>query len=48
MSDRSVTAIDIALKPDAGDGSPGRADNARLLKAYPEGFALDADPPSRT
>jgi 2'-5' RNA ligase superfamily len=42
MSDRPVTAIDIALKPDAAMVRHARADNARLLKAYPEGFALDA------
>ena len=42
MSDRTVTAIDIALKPDAAMVRHARADNARLLKAYPEGFALDA------
>ena len=41
MSDRSVTAIDIALKPDQAMIRRARADNARLLKAYPEGFALD-------
>jgi hypothetical protein len=41
MSDRSVTAIDIALKPDPAMIRRARADNARLLKAYPEGFALD-------
>ena len=35
-----VTAIDIALEPDAK--MIRQADNARLLKAYPEGFALDA------
>ena len=42
MSDRPVTAIDIALKPDAAMVRRARADNARLLKAYPGGFALDA------
>jgi hypothetical protein len=42
MSDHSVTAIDIALKPDAAMVRRAKADNARLLKAYPEGFALDA------
>jgi len=42
MSDHPVTAIDIALKPDAAMVRRAKADNARLLKAYPEGFALDA------
>ena len=40
--DNSVTAIDIALEPDATMVQHARADNARLLKAFPEGFALDA------
>jgi hypothetical protein len=42
MSNHPVTAIDIALKPDAAMVRRARADNARLLKAYPEGFALNA------
>jgi 2'-5' RNA ligase superfamily len=42
MSHHPVTAIDIALKPDRTMVRRARADNARLLKAYPEGFALDA------
>lgn len=37
-----VTAIDIALEPDAAMVQRAQADNARLLKAYPSGFALDA------
>jgi len=37
-----VTAIDIALEPNATMVRQAEADNARLLKAYPEGFALDA------
>lgn len=37
-----VTAIDIALEPDATMVRQTEADNARLLTAYPEGFALDA------
>jgi len=37
-----VTAIDIALEPDAKMVRQAEADNARLLKANPEGFALDA------
>src|SRR6266568_2556054 len=38
----AVTAIDIALEPDATMIQHAQADNARLLKAYPKGFALDA------
>jgi hypothetical protein len=38
----SVTAIDIALEPDATMIRKAQADNARLLKAFPKGFALDA------
>ena len=37
-----VTAIDIALEPDATMIKHAQADNARLLKAFPKGFALDA------
>jgi 2'-5' RNA ligase len=37
-----VTAIDIALEPDATMLQHARADNARLLKNFPKGFALDA------
>ena len=37
-----VTAIDILLEPDATMVQHALADNARLLKAYPDGFALDA------
>ena len=37
-----VTAIDILLEPDATMVQHAQADNARLLKDYPEGFALDA------
>jgi len=37
-----VIAIDIALEPDATMIQHARADNARLLKALPKGFALDA------
>ena len=36
-----VTAIDILLEPDATMVQHAQADNARLLKAYPKGFALD-------
>jgi 2'-5' RNA ligase len=38
----SVTAIDIALEPDARMTEHATAANARLLKAFPKGFALDA------
>ena len=37
-----VTAIDIALEPDATMIEHAKADNARLLKAFPKGFSLDA------
>jgi hypothetical protein len=37
-----VTAIDIQLEPDATMVQHAQAANARLLKAYPDGFALDA------
>lgn len=37
-----VTAIDVALEPDATMIQRARAVNARLLQAYPNGFALDA------
>lgn len=37
-----VTAIDIALEPDATMIQHAMAANARLLKAFPKGFALDA------
>ncbi len=39
--ENSVTAIDIALEPDATMMQHAQAANARLLKAYPKGFALD-------
>jgi 2'-5' RNA ligase superfamily len=38
----AVTAIDIALEPDATMIQHAQADNARLLNAFPKGFALDA------
>ena len=38
----AVTAIDIALEPDATMLQRAQDANARLLKAYPKGFALDA------
>jgi phosphoglycolate phosphatase-like HAD superfamily hydrolase len=37
-----ITAIDILLKPDATMLEHAAADNARLLKLNPQGFALDA------
>jgi hypothetical protein len=37
-----ITAIDILLKPDATMLKHAAANNARLLKVYPQGFALDA------
>ena len=37
-----VTAIDIALEPDATMIQHAEAANARLLKVFPQGFALDA------
>jgi hypothetical protein len=37
-----VTAIDILLEPDATMLQHADAHNTRLLKAYPQGFALDA------
>ena len=36
-----VTAIDILLEPDATMLRHAQANNARLLKAFPKGFALD-------
>src|SRR5215469_5673987 len=36
-----VTAIDIALEPDATMVQHAKAANARLLKSFPKGFALD-------
>jgi hypothetical protein len=37
-----VIAIDILLEPDATMVRHAQADNTRLLKACPDGFALDA------
>src|ERR1700760_2997325 len=37
-----VTAIDIALEPDATMVQHAMAANARLLKDFPKGFTLDA------
>lgn len=36
-----VTAVDIALEPDATMIERAKAANARLLKSFPKGFALD-------
>jgi len=36
-----VIAIDIALEPDVTMIQHAQAANARLLKAFPQGFALD-------
>ena len=38
----AITAIDILLQPDATMLQHAAANNARLLKVYPKGFALDA------
>jgi hypothetical protein len=38
----SVTAINILLEPDATMLQHSEANNARLLKVFPKGFALDA------
>jgi hypothetical protein len=40
--DKSVTAIDILLLPDATMLGHAEANNVRLLKVFPKGFALDA------
>jgi hypothetical protein len=42
VAQNSVTAIDILLQPDATMLRHAAANNARLLKVYPKGFALDA------
>ena len=43
MSEQNlVTAIDILLDPDAMMIQRAKASNARLLKVFPNGFALDA------
>jgi hypothetical protein len=41
-SPSDIIAIDILLEPDATMLRAAAANNARLLKAYPKGFALDA------
>lgn len=40
--ENAVTAIDIALEPDATMIQHAEAANARLRKVFPEGYALDA------
>lgn len=40
--ENSVTAVDIALEPDATMIQHAEAANARLLKVFPKGFRLDA------
>jgi hypothetical protein len=42
LATEPVTAIDIALEPDATMLQHAEAVNARLLKQFPKGFALDA------
>jgi len=42
MEQEPVTAIDILLEPNATMLQHAEAANARLLKVYPKGFALDA------
>ena len=42
LATEPVTAIDIALEPDATMIHHAEAVNARLLKQFPKGFALDA------
>ena len=42
VEQESVTAIDILLEPDATMLQHAQVANARLLKVYPKGFALDA------
>jgi hypothetical protein len=41
-TDAALIAIDILLKPDARMLQHAEANNARLLKVFPKGFALDA------
>ena len=42
-ADNKITAIDILLEPDASMLHHAEANNARLLKVFPKGFALDAE-----
>jgi hypothetical protein len=41
MTDEALTAIDIALEPDATMRDRALADNAALRENFPQGFALD-------
>ena len=41
-AESGITAIDILLRPDATMLEHAKANNERLLKVYPRGFALDA------
>jgi len=43
VRDNEITAIDILLEPDATMLQHAKANNDRLLKVYPKGFALDAE-----
>lgn len=38
----AITAVDILLDPDVTMIQHAKAANARLLKVFPKGFALDA------
>jgi len=42
-ANNKITAIDILLEPDATMLQHAEANNARLLKVFPKGFALDAE-----
>src|SRR5580698_662942 len=42
VGESQVTAIDVALEPDATMMQHAQAANARLLKVFPQGFSLDA------
>jgi hypothetical protein len=42
MQQNPITAIDIALEPDSTMVQHAKAANARLLRHFPKGFALDA------
>ena len=42
----AVTAIDIALEPDATMMQHAKTANARLLKAFPKGFASGRNAPA--
>ncbi len=41
-AESGITAIDILLRPDGTMLEHAKANNERLLKVYPQGFALDA------